>query len=122
MTRDEEVRDAIDTIIPAFRSNKGRTYEQALMASGFEAGVNWADYHPKSPWISVDKDLPNDEKKLYIIYCEAYNKNGDDIENKHYEIYLANFDKEMSSWVNVESYNNYFFNVLYWMPMPKLPK
>lgn len=122
MTRQEQIRDAIDTIIPIFCSNKGRTYEQALMASGFEAGVNWADDNPKSPWISVDEDLPNDETELYIIYCEAYNKNGDDIENKHYEIYLANFDKEMSSWVNVESYNNYFFNVLYWMPMPKLPK
>ena len=44
-----------------------------------------------------------------------YNKNGDNIENKHHEIYLANFDKETSSWVNVESYNNYFFDVLYWM-------
>ena len=43
-------------------------------------------------------------------------------ENKHYEIYLANFDKETSLWVNVESYNNYFFNVLYWMPIPKPPK
>lgn len=122
MTRQEQIRDAVDTIIPIFRSNNGRTYEQALMASGFEAGVNWADDNPKSPWISVDNDLPNDETEWYIIYCEAYNKNGDDIENKHYEIYLANFDKEMSSWVNVESYNNYFFNVLYWMPMPKLPK
>ena len=122
MTRQEQISDAIDTIIPIFRSNNGRTYEQALMASGFEAGVNWADDNPKSPWISVEEDLPNDETEWYIIYCEAYNKNGDDIENKHYEIYLANFDKEMSSWVNVESYNNYFFNVLYWMPMPKLPK
>ena len=76
----------------------------------------------KSPWININDSLPNDETKLYIIYCEAYNKNGDDIKNKHYEIYLANFDKETLSWVNVESYNNYFFNVLYWMPIPELPK
>lgn len=85
-------------------------------------GLDVTDYDSKSPWININDSLPNDETKLYIIYCEAYNKNGDDIKNKHYEIYLANFDKETSSWVNVESYNNYFFNVLYWMPIPELPK
>ena len=122
MTRQEQIRDAIDTIIPIFRSNNGRTYEQALMASSFEAGVNWADDNPKSPWISVNDDLPNDETEWYIIYCEAYNKNGDDIENKHHEIFLENFDKETSLWVNIESYNNYFFDVLYWMEIPELPK
>lgn len=85
----------------------------------FIEGADWADANPKSPWISVNDSLPNDETKLYIIYCEVYNKNGDDIENKHHEIYLANFDKETSSWVNVESYNNYFFDVLYWMEVPE---
>lgn len=89
---------------------------------GLKYGLDVTDYDSKSPWININDSLPNDETKLCIIYCEAYNKNGDDIKNKHYEIYLANFDKETSSWVNVESYNNYFFNVLYWMPIPELPK
>lgn len=43
MTREEEIRNAIDTIIPILPSGNGRTYEQALIASGFEAGVKWAD-------------------------------------------------------------------------------
>lgn len=38
MTREEEIRNAIDTIIPILPSKNGRTYEQALMATGFEAG------------------------------------------------------------------------------------
>ena len=88
----------------------------------FEEGAEWSDENPRMLWINVNDSLPNDETKLYIIYCEVYNKNGDDIENKHHEIYLANFDKETSSWVNVESYNNYIFNVLYWMPLPEPPK
>lgn len=96
--------------------------EEQWFNIGLQYGLETADTNPKSPWISVDDDLPNDETKLCIIYCEAYNKNGDNIENKHHEIYLANFDKETSSWVNVESYNNYFFDVLYWMPIPELPK
>ena len=50
MTRDEEIRNAIDTIIPIPPSQKGRTYEQALMATGFEAGVSWADKHPINVW------------------------------------------------------------------------
>ena len=31
MTREEEIRNAIDTIIPIKSSENGRTYEQALM-------------------------------------------------------------------------------------------
>ena len=116
MTREEEIQKLID------EENGIDNYGSADYQVGVCDGVRLADANPKSSWISVDEDLPNDETKLYIIYCEAYNKNGDNIENKHYEIYLANFDKEMSSWINVESYNNYFFNVLYWMPIPELPK
>lgn len=40
MTREEEIRNAIDTILPIPPSEKGRKYEQALMATGFECGVN----------------------------------------------------------------------------------
>ena len=39
MTRQEEIRNAIDTIIPIIPNRNGRTYEQALMASGFEEGI-----------------------------------------------------------------------------------
>ena len=46
MTREEEIRNAIDTIIPIPTHRNGRTYEQALMATGFEAGAKWADSHP----------------------------------------------------------------------------
>ena len=46
MTREEEIRNAIDTIIPIPPYRDGRTYEQALMATGFEDGAKWADSHP----------------------------------------------------------------------------
>ena len=62
MSRQEEIRNAIDMIFPIPPSEKGRKYEQALMATGFEAGVKWADANPKSPWISIDEDLPCNHK------------------------------------------------------------
>ena len=66
MTRQEEISNAVDTIFPIPPSEKGRKYEQALMATGFESGIKWADEHPKSPWISVKEELPCDEKDMVI--------------------------------------------------------
>ena len=115
MTRDEEVRNAIDTIIPIFRSNNGRTYEQALMASGFEAGVKWADAHPKSTWISVEDDLPCNHQELmkneYFTVRVFVLTDGKTIR-------ADSMVKESSGWkwVNAE------FNNIYWMLMPELPK
>ena len=68
MARQEEIRNAVDTIIPIPPLQDGRTYEQALMATGFEAGVKWADAHPKSPWISVEDDLPCNHSDLVLTY------------------------------------------------------
>lgn len=45
MTRQEEIRRAVD--IHFSKGLYGRTREQALVASGFELGVKWADEHPQ---------------------------------------------------------------------------
>ena len=68
MISEEEIRNAVDTIFPIHPSEKGRKYEQALMATGFEAGVKWVDEHSKSPWISVDEDLPCNHSDLVLTY------------------------------------------------------
>ena len=64
MTREDQIRNAVDTTFPMPPSGEGRKYEQALMATGFEGGVKWADANPKSPWISVKDDLPCNHKEL----------------------------------------------------------
>ena len=72
MTRDEEIRNAIDAIIPILPSNNGRSYEQSLMATGFEAGVKWADANPKSSWISVKDDLPcNNHNNIHFGFTNS---------------------------------------------------
>ena len=120
MTRDEEVRNAIDTIIPVFRSNNGRTYEQALMASGFEAGVKWADANPKSPWISVEEDLPCNHEELIHFGFTNNVLVIDDKQNTSIAFMKKYKDNE---WI-WDSTNNFVFLPLitHWMPIHKLPK
>ena len=108
MTREEEISNAVDTIIPIPPLRDGRTYEQALMATGFEAGVKWADAYPKSPWISTDKYLP---KQGGHYLCN----DGD----SHISTLAFRGDK----WVNTRTFNDIPLEVVkYWMPIPKLPK
>lgn len=33
----------------------------------FEKGAEWANSHPKSPWISVKEQLPDNDDDLYIV-------------------------------------------------------
>ena len=56
MKRNEEIRNAIDTIIPILPSESGRTYEQSLMATGFEKGIRWADEHPINMWHDTNEE------------------------------------------------------------------
>ena len=79
MTREEQIRDAIDTIIPISPSMNGRTYEQALMASGFGEGAKWADKNPnpqnideylykeKGYPISLNGEIPTFEETMKAV-------------------------------------------------------
>ena len=118
MTRQEEIRNAIDTIFPIPPSEKGRKYEQALMATGFEAGVKWADTNPKSPWISVKDDLPCNHKEL--LYQKEIIEG---VVTK--DVFVI--DEYSDIWVDYMIYENgkwrwNDFKPAYWMFSPKLPK
>ena len=119
MTREEEISNAVDTIIPIPPLRDGRTYEQALMATGFEAGVKWADSHPKSPWISVEDDLPyNNPNNIHFgftnkVFAIDYNKN----------IFIAYMAKYNNKWVWCRDDNfNLSYIITHWMPIPEPPK
>ena len=114
MTREEEIRNAIDTIFPIPPLRDGRTYEQALMATGFEAGVKWADEHPKSPWISVEDDLPCNHEELLNAKYETK------------EVFILKSigfpDVDYMLKVNGEWTWFTYKSTKFWMPIPKLPK
>lgn len=119
MTREEEIRNAIDTTFPIPPSEKGRTYEQALMATGFESGVKWSDTHPKSPWISVEDDLPcNHEELIDKNYKDSLIKTLFVIalrDNKHQDFTFMVLLNGEWRWLDRCSYTH-------WMPIPELPK
>lgn len=92
----------------------------------FEAGVIWADKNPKSPWISVDEDLPCYHEEL--IENENYTKKvlvvlawNDDPSKKHIEI--CDMCNRIGSF-NTNWYwqNTVYYHVVCWKPLPELPK
>ena len=120
MTRDEEIRNAIDTTFPIPPSEKGRTYEQALMATGFENGVKWADTHPKSPCVSVKESLPKeDPERNDYMSVEVLT-----ITDKGY-IKLDTYDHQNQVWfIHSEilfDEDDSLGKVTHWMYIPKLP-
>ena len=117
MTRQEEIRNAVDTIIPISPSRNGRTYEQALIASGFEDGVKWADSHPKSPWISVKDDLPCNHEEL-IIDEPLYKRTKSVVCNKPCGIRVDQmvYDMELNGWYWTGE------TPTHWFPAPELLK
>ena len=118
MSRQEEIRNAIDKIIPISPSMNGRTYEQYLMATGFEFGAKWADANQKSPWINAEVDLPYKHDNL-LIKCLPYNSKLTKpvlalVDDGSYQVCYM-FINEEGKWE--WSYNG---TVLYWTSIPKL--
>ena len=121
MTRQEEIRNAIDKIIPISPSRKGRTYEQSLMATSFESGVEWADSNQKSPWISVEDDLPCNHEDMYqmsgsLLYTDdVLVLAGNMVLVSRRLVTCMMFDDSTGKWKW-----NTPFHVKHWMRIPKL--
>ena len=86
----------------------------------FAAGAKWADANQKSPWISVDDDLPcNHEDMIALV-----NTLGKDTYNV-----LVRFDFGGISlaYMYCSGYKQNWHwyersTITHWMPIPKLPK
>ena len=121
MTRQEEIRNAVDTIFPIPPSEKGRKYEQALMATGFEAGVKWADAHPIPPWISVDDDLPCNHSDLVLTYNDKpFSTKRVMVVTDVHTLFLCEMKKDDDrGWIwNYPTKDK----ITHWFPIPELPK
>ena len=118
MIRETEIRNAIDTIFPIHPSDNGREYEQALMATGFEAGVKWADENPKSPWISVEDDLPCNHSELISSEKSSTNLKVtvDVVAVIHNFIIMSKMFEMDGEW---HWYND---KPTHWFPIPQPPK
>lgn len=79
----------------------------------FIEGAEWADNHPKSPWISVDDDLPcNHEELTHSNYTDRVL-----ISARNGFVEVAFMGKIENVWVWETP-----IRVSHWMPIPELPK
>ena len=113
MTREEEIDNA-----------KTAFYERVLEddyyyapRDCFEEGAKWADSHPKSPWISIKDDLPNNPKYLkqpdYSSWVIALTENG--------EVIPAQMIVMHGKWIWHSRFSGKHENIIYWMFRPKFP-
>lgn len=114
MTR-EEIEQLNDTEPYCFEADR----EKQWFNVGLKEGLKVADANPKSPWTSVEDDLPCNHKEMIVV---------NDGEIKTEKVYtFSNFfgfitnymEKRGSEWHWFFSLNE---SITHWMPIPELPK
>lgn len=112
MTREEEIENKAIEKSAEYRFEQLYSYNNDVY-SGFIQGAQWADKNPKSPWISVEDDLPCNHKELI-------RKNGFDtkrvivVEDGGYHFDRMVFSNNEWDWA-------YATIPSHWFPIPKLP-
>lgn len=110
MTREKEIDNAKNAFYKRILED-GYYYDPR---DCFEEGADWADANPKSPWISVEDDLP-------CNYKELINKSYEDetlpvISFVHGYVCLSEMQRVNEKWYWKGNEPEY------WFPIPKLPK
>lgn len=116
MTR-EMIREI--EIINASKLYSEYEYNQIDFENGFIMGAKWADDNPKSPWISVEDDLPCNHEEFMTHSPFPYAKetvrvltlipDGDIVID-----FMVKYREKWEWW----SHNR----PTHWMPIPELPK
>ena len=85
-----------------------------LIEKAFIEGAKWADNNPKTPWISVEDDLPcNHEELTHSNYTDRIIVLA---RNEFPEVeFMYKVEEGVWEWTTLK-------NVSYWMPIPKLPE
>ena len=116
MTREEEInitalRYIEENSINAISSNK----------DSFIEGAKWADSHPKSPWISVEDDLPCNHSDLVLTYNDIpFSTKRVLVMTDIHTLFLCDMKKDNGrGWIW-----NYLTKdkITHWFPIPELPK
>ena len=110
MTREEE----IDLAKKVF--NEGLHYDPRIC---FEEGIEWADNHPKSHWISVNEDLPcNNPNNIHFGFTNKV------LATNGKNIFIAYMKKRKDGkWIWCSDDNVVLsYSITHWMSVPKLPE
>ena len=133
MTRKEEIKCASKDYINYLLDKQeyhNENYTEYDIQQAFEKGAEWADNHPKSPWISVKDDLPCNYEELMSKYPLRFYKkqtvnvltllpNGsvatDSMGYRERWWNGGQWDGEKWEWDSLR-------RLTHWVPIPKLPK
>ena len=95
-------------------------YTEYDIKQAFEKGAEWADSNPKSPWISVEEDLPcNNPNNIHFGFTNTVLVI--DAENNTYIAFMVKDEDNKWSWDSADMFA-FLHHITHWMPIPKLPK
>ena len=127
MTREEQIKKQAD-IYTDDASNYTEwsddggwsdTNDIDLVEKAFIEGAKWADEHTKSPWISVEDDLPCNHEELMAKRLFSYEK-----ETVHVSTLLSDGDIVIDFMVHNRGKWKWWSHhrPTHWFPIPKPPK
>lgn len=114
MTREEEIEKAVYNYSKQLerRMNGIDYFNQEHVEYAFIDGIEWADKHPKNEWVSVKDYLPKQDEEVLVLCSEL----------KVAPFYKISFGHIVDKTV-CQDYNGWNIpDVVYWFPMPKIPK
>ena len=115
MTRQEEIAKAFEKALPATEGYTPFFGEKVA----FRLGAEWADANPKSPWISVEDDLPyNNPNNIHFGFTNRV------LATDGKNILVAYMRKNKDNkWIWWSEDNVDITHIItHWMPFPKPPK
>lgn len=95
-------------------------YTEYDIKQAFEKGAEWADTHPKSPWISVKDKLPYNEKDLIVEIL-----NGVELRTKKVGVLSIDGYIDISYMYSLPPHGwhwNTNDTITHWFPLPERPK
>ena len=127
MTREEEIREVIKTL-QVYNCGDNGLFEcseciDSDIQNAFYQGAKWADKHPKSPWISVNDDLPCNHEELMEPICQL----DDRLIYETKQVFVRCSDNSISTAHMVNLHNRWRWypddiDVKHWFPIPEFPK
>ena len=124
MAREEEIREAIKTLQVYVCGNNG-IFEcseciDSDIQNAFYQGAKWADKHPKSPWISVNDDLPCNHSDLVLTYNDIpFSTKRVLVMTDVHTLFLCEMKKDDRGWIWNYSTKD---KITHWFPIPEFPK
>lgn len=103
MTREKQIKQA------ALERNCDCDFDSNDGLNGFVEGAQWADEHPKSPWISVEERMP---AKYELVLVKTGRGN----------FYLAEKDSvsQPRDEFAIPQLSSYVNGITHWMPIPEV--